>query len=171
MGSARLLLFCTIDIKDTRRFHLSIIRPNSTVGQVPVVPELNTCPALFIYTSVSCNPQSDLPNSIESELKKKKKKRKENDVHSPKCLDNSICSRYIYIARGGRRQGRHQERVTSAQYVPRSSMCVAKRSVTVTIRIERTSRKAPTVAMMEMVRRRRRPSGEPSSSSSGSGTS
>ena len=61
-----------------------------------MVPELNTCPALFIYTSVSCNPQSDLPNSIESELKKKKK-RKENDVHSPKCLDNSICSRYIYI--------------------------------------------------------------------------
>ena len=98
MGSARLLLFCTIDIKDTRRFHLSIIRPNSTVGQVPVVPELNTCPALFIYTSVSCNPQSDLPNSIESELKKKKK-RKENDVHSPKCLDNSICSRYIYSER------------------------------------------------------------------------
>ena len=134
-----------------------------------MVPELNTCPALFIYTSVSCNPQSDLPNSIESELKKKKK-RKENDVHSPKCP----ITRYvvdIYIARGGRRQGRHQERVTSAQYVPRSSMCVAKRSVTVTIRIERTSRKAPTVAMMEMVRRRRRPSGEPSSSSSGSGTS
>ena len=68
-------------------------------------------------------------------------KKKENDVHSPKCPDNSICS--VYVRRTSRACHVHPVRTEIVE--------VRGQAERDSDRIERTRRKVSTVAMMEMV--------------------